>query len=54
MNDDIKPRSEEDAKILIDEHLRQRGWNLTNFFEIKKEYPTPTGRLVDYMNIKVI
>ena len=49
MNEDIKPRSEEDAKTFIDEHLRQRGWNLTDFSKIRKEYPTPTGRPVDYI-----
>ena len=41
-NEDIKSRSEEGAKILIDEHLRQESWNLTNFSEIKKEHLTPT------------
>jgi len=41
--------SEEDAKTLIDEHLRNRGWDLTNFSKIRREYPTPAGRPVDYI-----
>ncbi|MCD6100055.1 MAG: DEAD/DEAH box helicase family protein [Candidatus Marinimicrobia bacterium] len=45
----MKPRSEEDAKTLIDEHLRSRGWNLTDFSKIRKEYPTPARRPVDYI-----
>lgn len=49
MSENMKPRSEEDAKTLIDEHLRNRGWDLTNFSRIRKEYPTPTGRPVDYI-----
>lgn len=49
MTENMKPRSEEDAKTLIDEHLRNRGWNLADFSKIRKEYPTPTGRPVDYI-----
>ena len=49
MTKNMKPRSEEDAKTLIDEHLRSRGWNLTDFSKIRKEYPTPAGRPVDYI-----
>ncbi len=49
MNKNISPKSEEDAKTLIDEHLRNRGWNLTDFSKIRKEYPTPAGRPVDYI-----
>lgn len=43
------PISEEDAKTLIDEHLRNRGWDLTDFSKIRKEYSTPVGRPVDYI-----
>lgn len=49
MTEDMKPRSEADAKTLIDEHLRNRGWNLTDFFRIRKEYPTPANNYVDYI-----
>ena len=49
MTENMNPRSEEDAKTLIDEHLRSRGWNLTDFSKIRKEYPTPAGRPVDYI-----
>ncbi len=49
MTENMKPRSEEDAKTLIDEHLRNRGWNLADFSKIRKEYPTPAGRPVDYI-----
>lgn len=49
MNRIFGPISEEDAKTLVDEHLRQRGWNLTDFSKIRKEYSTPSGRLVDYV-----
>jgi len=49
MPENMKPMSEEDAKTLIDEHLRNIGWDLTDFSKIRKEYPTPTGRLVDYI-----
>jgi len=49
MTENMKPRSEEDAKTLIDEHLRSRGWNLTDFSKIRKGYPTPAGRPVDYI-----
>lgn len=38
-----------DAKTLIDEHLRSRRWNLTDFSKIRKGYPTPAGRPVDYI-----
>ena len=49
MTENMKPRSEEDAKTLIDEYLRSRGWNLTDFSKIRKGYPTPAGRPVDYI-----
>ncbi len=49
MTENMKPRSEEDAKTLIDEHLRNRGWNLADFSKIRKEHPTPAGRPVDYI-----
>ena len=49
MTENMNPRSEEDAKTLIDEHLRSRGWNLTDFSKIRKGYPTPAGRPVDYI-----
>ena len=49
MTENMNPRSEEDAKTLIDEHLRSRGWNLTDFSKIRKEYPTPARRPVDYI-----
>lgn len=49
MNKNREPMSEEDAKSLIDEHLRNRGWNLADFSKIRKEYQTPTGRHVDYI-----
>lgn len=40
---------EENAKTLIDEQLRELGWNLTNFNEITKEYPLPNGQRADYV-----
>lgn len=49
MSKNREPISEEDAKTLIDEHLKNRGWDLTDFSKIRKEYPTPTGRPVDYL-----
>ncbi len=44
-----EPISEEDSKTLIDEHLRNRGWDITDFSKIKKEYLTPAGKPVDYI-----
>ncbi len=41
-------QTEENAKTLIDEQLRELGWNLTNFNEITKEYPLPDGKRADY------
>lgn len=41
--------TEENAKTLIDEQLRELGWNLTNFDEITKEYPLPNGQKADYV-----
>lgn len=41
--------TEENAKTLIDEQLRELGWNLTNFNEITKEYPLPNGQRADYV-----
>ena len=41
--------TEENAKTLIDEQLRELGWNLTNFDEITKEYPLPNGQRADYV-----
>jgi len=41
--------TEENAKTLIDEQLRELGWNLTNFDEITKEYPVPNGQRADYV-----
>ncbi|MGC9101328.1 MAG: DEAD/DEAH box helicase family protein [Caldisericum sp.] len=40
--------TEENAKSLIDEHLRELNWNLTNFTQITKEYPIPGGERADY------
>lgn len=41
--------SEEDAKTLIDERLRSRGWNLTDFSKIRKEVTLPSGERADYI-----
>lgn len=41
--------TEENAKTLIDEQLRELGWNLGNFEEITKEYPLPNGQRADYV-----
>ena len=41
--------TEENAKTLIDEQLRELGWDLTNFDEITKEYPLPNGQRADYV-----
>ena len=41
--------TEENAKTLIDEQLRELGWNLTNFDEITKEYSLPNGQRADYV-----
>ena len=40
--------TEENAKTLIDEHLKELGWNLTNFDEITKEFQLPNGQRADY------
>ncbi len=40
--------TKENAKTLIDEQLRELGWDLTNFNEITKEYPIPDGKRADY------
>ena len=40
--------TEENAKTLIDEQLRELGWNLNNFDEITKEYSIPNGQRADY------
>ena len=45
----IRLISEENAKTLIDEQLRELGWNLKNFDEITKEYPLPNGQRADYV-----
>ena len=45
MTENMNPRSEEDAKTLIDEHLRSRGWNLTDFSKIGKNTLLPQGDL---------
>jgi len=49
MNDEI---SEADTKTLIDEHLREQGWNLKDFSIIRKEYTTPHGNSTDYIFLK--
>ena len=49
MNGEI---SEADAKSLIDEHLREQGWNLKDFSIIRKEYTTPHGNSTDYIFLK--
>ena len=49
MNGEI---SEADAKTLIDEHLRERGWNLKDFSILRKEYTTPYGNSTDYVFLK--
>ncbi len=41
--------TEENAKTLIDEQLRELGLNLKNFDEITKEYPLPNGQRADYV-----
>ena len=41
--------TEENAKTLIDEQLRDLGWNLTNFDEITKEYSLSNGQRADYV-----
>ena len=41
--------TEENAKTLIDEQLRELGWNVTNFDEITKEYSLPNGQRADYL-----
>ncbi len=40
--------TEENAKSLIDEHLRALNWNLADFTQITKEYPIPGGERADY------
>lgn len=40
--------TEENAKTLIDEHLKTLNWDLTNFSQITKEYPIPGGERADY------
>lgn len=40
--------TEENAKSLIDEHLRTLNWNLADFTQITKEYPIPGGERADY------
>jgi type I restriction enzyme R subunit len=40
--------TEENAKTLIDEQLRELGWNLSNFDEITKEYSLPNSQRADY------
>ncbi len=40
--------NEENSKTLIDEKLRELGWNLTDFSVITKEYPLPDGEKADY------
>ncbi len=40
--------NEENAKTLIDEHLRELGWNLSDFSIITKEYLLPNGKKADY------
>jgi len=45
----IKLISEENAKTLIDEQLRELGWDLRNFDEITKEYSLPNGQRADYV-----
>ena len=49
MNGEI---SEADAKTLIDEHLREQGWNLKDFSILRKEYTTPYGNSADYVFLK--
>ena len=49
MNGEI---SEADAKTLIDEHLREQGWNLKDFSIIRKEHTTPHGNSTDYIFLK--
>jgi hypothetical protein len=40
---------EKGAKTLLEEHLRERGWNLTDFATIQKGYKLPSGREADYV-----
>lgn len=40
--------NKENAKTLIDEQLRELGWDLTNFSVLTKEYPLPNGKKADY------
>ena len=39
--------NEENAKTLIDEKLRESGWDLSNFSVITKEYVLPNGKKTD-------
>lgn len=41
--------TEENAKSLLDEHLRTLNWDLTDFSKITKEYPIPSGERADYV-----
>jgi len=45
----IKLMTEENAKTLIDEQLRELGWDLKNFDEITKEYSLLNGQRADYV-----
>lgn len=40
--------NEENAKTLIDEQLRELGWDLTNFSILTKEFLLPDGKKADY------
>lgn len=40
---DVKPKGEKDTETLIQEHLRERGWNLTDFSIISKGYRENLG-----------
>lgn len=40
---------ESHAEDLINEHLRDRGWDLVDFSSIEREYVLPSGREADYV-----
>ena len=41
--------SEAQARVLIDERLREQGWNIKNSNSVQMEFPLPDGTASDYM-----
>lgn len=39
---------EREAEVLIEEHLRDQGWNLTDFSSLRRRYTLPSGEEADY------